>query len=97
MYDSVYLCPSSFVCLFMFGASVVGFAFSFSFGAMEKSFGLAQNVAYGGMKAVVLANDNNTVVSGDACSKSAMQGDNVPNDDDAVTKFLSRAMTKAGK
>src|SRR5205807_8860379 len=45
----------------------------------------------------VLATDNNTVGMGDAGIKSAIQGSNVPNPDEAVPSFVSGAMAKAGK
>src|SRR5437762_6548191 len=41
--------------------------------------------------------DNNTVGMGDAGIKSAIQGSNVPNPDEAVPSFVSGAMAKAGK
>src|SRR5205807_2127782 len=44
-----------------------------------------------------LATDNNTVGMGDAGIKSAIQGSNVPNSDEAVPRFVSAAMAKAGK
>src|SRR5207248_9141355 len=44
-----------------------------------------------------LATDNNTVGMGDAGIKSAIQGSNVPNPDEAVPSFVSGAMAKAGK
>src|SRR5438128_12658968 len=40
----------------------------------------------------VLATDNNTVGMGDAGIKSAIQGSNVPNPDEAVPSFVSGAM-----
>src|SRR5947207_3124298 len=40
---------------------------------------------------------NNTVGMGDAGIKSAIQGSNVPNPDEAVPSFVSGAMAKAGK
>src|SRR5437868_15417986 len=43
------------------------------------------------------ATDNNTVGMGDAGIKSAIQGSNVPNPDEAVPSFVSGAMAKAGK
>src|SRR2546423_3725642 len=46
---------------------------------------------------LVLATDNNTVGMGDAGIKSAIQGSNVPNPDEAVPSFVSGAMAKAGK
>src|SRR5690606_40312719 len=45
----------------------------------------------------VLATDNNTVGMGDVGIKSAIQGSNVPNPDEAVHSFVSGAMAKAGK
>src|SRR5437870_12582200 len=45
----------------------------------------------------LLATDNNTVGMGDAGIKSAIQGSNVPNPDEAVPSFVSGAMAKAGK
>src|SRR5204863_253067 len=44
-----------------------------------------------------IATDNNTVGMGDAGIKSAIQGSNVPNPDEAVPSFVSGAMAKAGK
>src|SRR5699024_11688817 len=49
------------------------------------------------IKVDVLATDNNTVGMGDAGIKSAIQGSNVPNPDEAVPIFVSGAMAKAGK
>src|SRR5699024_12473877 len=45
----------------------------------------------------VLATDNNTVGMGYAGIKSALQGSNVPNPEEAVPSFVSGAMAKAGK
>src|SRR5204862_78067 len=53
--------------------------------------------ASGGIQGDVLATDNNTVGMGDAGIKSAIQGSNVPNPDEAVPSFVSGAMAKAGK
>src|SRR5438477_4284093 len=50
-----------------------------------------------GIQGDVLATDNNTVGMGDAGIKSAIQGSNVPNPDEAVPRFVSGAMAKAGK
>src|SRR5438105_4400263 len=55
------------------------------------------NAASGGIQGDVLATDNNTVGMGDAGIKSAIQGSNVPNPDEAVPSFVSGAMAKAGK
>src|SRR5436305_13360989 len=47
--------------------------------------------------ALPISTDNNTVGMGDAGIKSAIQGSNVPNPDEAVPSFVSGAMAKAGK
>src|SRR5699024_11754976 len=57
----------------------------------------SQKAASGGIQGDVLATDNNTVGMGDAGIKSAIQGSNVPNPDEAVPSFVSGAMAKAGK
>src|SRR5699024_12269354 len=54
-------------------------------------------ISSGGIQGDVLATDNNTVGMGDAGIKSAIQGSNVPNPDEAVPSFVSGAMAKAGK
>src|SRR5699024_12594738 len=64
-------------------------------GAMSKLFGGGQKAASGGIQGDVLATDNNTVGMGDAGIKSAIQGSNVPNPDEAVPSFVSGAMAKA--
>src|SRR5690348_18439007 len=69
----------------------------FAGGAMSKLFGGGQKAASGGIQGDVLATDNNTVGMGDAGIKSAIQGSNVPNPDEAVPSFVSGAMAKAGK
>src|SRR5438034_10846279 len=46
---------------------------------------------------IVLATDNNNKGMGDAGIKSAIQGSNVPNSDEAVPSFVSGAMAEAGK
>ena len=45
----------------------------------------------------MLATDNNTVGMGDSGIKSAIQGSNVPNPDEAGPSFVSGAMAKAGQ
>src|SRR5258708_2940816 len=74
-----------------------GIASGLGGGAMSKLFGGGQKAASGGIQGDVLATDNNTVGMGDAGIKSAIQGSNVPNPDEAVTSFVSGAMAKAGK
>src|SRR5258708_8792282 len=65
--------------------------------AMSKLFGGGQDAASGVIQGDVLATDNNTVGMGDAGIKSAIQGSNVPNPDEAVPSFVSGPMAKAGK
>src|SRR5476651_2057607 len=81
----------------MFGAIAGGIASALAGGAMSKLFGGGQKAASGGIQGDMLATDNNTVGMGDAGIKSAIQGSNVPNPDEAVPSFVSGAMAKAGK
>src|SRR5215467_7201632 len=81
----------------MFGAIAGGIASALAGGAMSKLFGGGQKAASGGIQGDVLATDNNTVGMGDAGIKSAIQGSNVPNPDEAVPSCVSGAMAKAGK
>src|SRR2546429_347678 len=68
-------------------------------GRNRKSEVLGKGVKVGGRRIIKkkLATDNNTVGMGDAGIKSAIQGSNVPNPDEAVPSFVSGAMAKAGK
>src|SRR5437773_9838503 len=81
----------------MFGAIAGGIASALAGGAMSKLFGGGQKAASGGIQGDVLATDNNTVGMGDAGIKSAIQGSNVPNPDEAVPSFVSGAISKGGK
>src|SRR5690625_5355045 len=81
----------------MFGAIAGGIASALAGGAMSKLFGGGQKAASGGIQGDVLATDNNTVGMGDAGIKSAIQGSNVPNPDEAGPRFVSGAMARAGK
>src|SRR5271169_3588651 len=74
-----------------------GIASGLAGGAMSKLFGGGQKGASGGIQGDVLATDNNTVGMGDDGIKSAIQGSNVPNPDEAVTRYVSGAMAKADK
>src|SRR5204862_350803 len=65
-----------------------GIASALAGGAMSKLFGGGQKAASGGIQGDVLATDNNTVGMGDAGIKSAIQGSNVPNPDEAVPSFV---------
>src|SRR5436853_283986 len=78
----------------MFGAIAGGIASALAGGAMSKLFGGGQKAASGGIQGDVLATDNNTVGMGDAGIKSAIQGSNVPNPDEAVPSFVSGAMAQ---
>src|SRR5262249_12971706 len=53
-----------------------------------------QKAASGGIPGDVLATDNNTVGMGDAGIKSAIQGSNVPDHDEAVPSFVYGAMAE---
>src|SRR5260370_16883332 len=81
----------------MFGAIAGGIASALSGGAMSKLFGGGQKAASGGIQGDVLATDNNTVGMGDAGIKSAIQGSNVPNPDDALPTFVSCPLATACK
>src|SRR2546422_9321495 len=81
----------------MFGAIAGGIASALAGGAMSKLFGGGPKAAPGGVQGDVLATDNNTVGMGYSGIKSAIQGSNVPNPDEAGPSFVSCAMAKAGK
>src|SRR5260370_35331334 len=81
----------------MFGAVAGGSACDRGGGGMSKLFGGGHKAASGGIEGDVLATDNNTVGMGDAGIKSAIQGYNVHNPDEAVPSFVSGAMAKAGR
>src|SRR5688500_19741295 len=66
-------------------------------GSMCRLFGAGQKSACGGIQGDVLSTDNNTGGMGDAGIRSAIQGSNVSNPDEAVPSFVSCAMAKAGK
>src|SRR5271168_465216 len=81
----------------MFGAIAGGIATALAGGEMSKLFGGGQRATSGGIQGDVLDTDNNTVGMGDAGIKSAIQGSNVPNPDEAVPSFVSGAMAKLVK
>src|SRR5687768_18564457 len=81
----------------MFGAIAGGIASALAGGAMSKLFGGGQKAASGGIQGDVLATDTNTVGTGAAGIKSAVQGSNVPNPDEAVPSFVPGAMAEAGR
>src|SRR5687767_15954502 len=81
----------------MFGAIAGGIASALAGGAMSKLFGGGQKAASGGIQGDVLATDNNTVGMGDAGIKSAIQGSNVPNPDEAVLVLVLVVLLKLVK
>src|SRR5688500_19459929 len=81
----------------MFGAIAGGIASALAGGAMSTLFGGGQKAGSGGIQGDVLATDNNAVGMGVAGVKSAIQGSNVPNPDEAAPSFVSGAMANAGK
>src|SRR5438034_7199436 len=81
----------------MFGAIAGGIASALAGGAMSKLFGGGQKAASGGIQGDVLATDNNTVGMGDAGIKSAIQGSNVPNADEAVPSLFRVPLFKVVK
>src|SRR3989441_12724420 len=81
----------------MFGAIAGGIASALAGGGMSKLFGGGQKAASGGIQGDALATANKTVGMGDAGIKSAIQGSNVHNPDEAVPSFVSGSMAKAGK
>src|SRR2546427_13122899 len=80
----------------MFGAIAAGIAAALVGGTILKLFRGIQKAASGGIQGDVVVTDNNTVGRGDAGIKSAIQGSNVPNPDEAGPSFVSGAMAKAG-
>src|SRR5256885_2164541 len=81
----------------MFGAIAGGIASGLAGGAVAKLVGGGEKAPPGRLLSGMLGPDNNTVGMGDAGIKSAIQGSNVPNPDEAVPSFVSGAMAKAGK
>src|SRR5258707_2285 len=81
----------------MFGAIAAGIASALAGGAMSKLFGAGQKTPSVGIQGDVAASHNDTVSAGCSVFKSALQGSNVPNPDEAVPSFVSGAMAKAGK
>src|SRR2546423_13585237 len=81
----------------MFGAIAGGIASALAGGAMSKLFGGGQKAASGGIQGDVLATDNNTVGMGNARIKSAIQGSNVPNPDEASPSFVTSTISKLNK
>src|SRR5205809_3762235 len=79
-------------CVFL-GVSVV-FVFSFFFFKQKTAYEIGLGIP---AEPLFRSTDNNTVGMGDAGIKSAIQGSNVPNPDEAVPSFVSGAMAKAGK
>src|SRR5205809_71707 len=81
----------------MGGVIAAAIAAAVAGGASYRLFGGGQKAASDGIQGDVVGTDNSTVCRGDAGIKSAIQGSNVPNPDEAVPSFVSGAMAKAGK
>src|SRR4051794_40529307 len=81
----------------MFGAIAGGIASALARGAMAKLFGGGQKAAPRGIQGGLLGTGNKNAGKGGGGIKSASQGSNVPNPDEAVPSFVSGAMAKAGK
>src|SRR5690348_18405061 len=81
----------------MFGAIAGGIASALAGGAMSKLFGGGQKAASGGIQGDGPATDNNTLGMGGAGIKTAIQGSNVPNPDEADPSFVFGSMARAGK
>src|SRR5258708_5787431 len=81
----------------MFGAIAGGIAFALAGGAMSKLFRGGQKATPRGIQCTLVSTNNNSLGMGGAGIKSAIQGSNVPNPDEAVASFVSGAMAKAGK
>src|SRR4051794_14051966 len=81
----------------MFGAIAGGITSALAGGAMVKLFGGGNKTAFGSFKGDLFSTANNSLGMGAAGIKSAIQGSNVPNPDEAVPSFVSGAMAKAGK
>src|SRR5438270_11169389 len=81
-----------FISVLIFFSSRRRHTISVSAFLLNRSSDLAYSIVIGGIQGDVLATDNNTVGMGDAGIKSAIQGSNVPNPDEAVPSFVSGAM-----
>src|SRR2546430_588890 len=81
----------------MFGAIAGVIASGLAGVCMFKLFVGGQKNPSGCIEGDVIAIDNNTVGMRDSGIKSAIQGSNVHNPDEAVPSFVSGAMAKAGK
>src|SRR2546429_280966 len=81
----------------MLGPIAGGIASALAGGPMSKLFGGGEKPASRGLPGDAPPAATHTVGMGDAGIKSAIQGSNVPNPDEAVPSFVSGAMAKAGK
>src|SRR5699024_6221493 len=80
----------------MFGAIAGGIASALAGGGMSRLFGGGQKAASGGLQGGVRGPDDDTVGLGDAGIMSAVPGSHVPSPEEAVPRFVSGAMAKAG-
>src|SRR4051812_49012136 len=81
----------------MVGAIAGGVSYATAGGAVGNVHCGGQKRAAGGITEELHATDNNTAGMDGVWFKSAIQGYNVPNPDEAVPSFVSGAMAKAGK
>src|SRR4051794_20483178 len=81
----------------MFGAIAGGIGSGLGGVGMFKLFGWGQKAPSRCLQGDVLATDYKPLRMGGGGIKSAIQGSNVPNPDEAVPSFVSGAMAKAGK
>src|SRR5699024_11321946 len=91
------LCSNFYIYIIYFFNNIIYFFFFKQTTAYEFGLGIPAEPLFRSIQGDVLATDNNTVGMGDAGIKSAIQGSNVPNPDEAVPSFVSGAMAKAGK
>lgn len=81
----------------MFGAIAGGIASSLAGGLLNKAFGGGKSSAEGtGVQGNVLATDNNVVGMSDAGIKSAIQGSNTPNPNEAAPSSTSGLLADTG-
>jgi hypothetical protein len=81
----------------MFGAIAGGIASSLAGGLINKAFGGGQSASSTGVQGDVLASDNNVIGANDAGIKSAIQGSNPPNGQQAAPNAISGVLADTGK
>lgn len=81
----------------MFGAIAGGIASSLAGGLLNKAFGGGSSAPQSGVQGNVLATDNNVIGANDAGIKSAIQGSNPPNGNEAAPNAISGVLADTGK